>query len=650
MEISDLNANLQEKGLIIATLKDELRKLKGKALVDNVVTSHTITPEMLKIEPIAPRLLNNMIVHSNYLRLTRNKLRFLGKRTCPSINNLNDKLVAATLKNRDKRVRFIEPVTSSRNTNTKTASSSNLVSNIHALSSTGVKPSTSASGLQPSGNTKKDKIHRPLSKHSKLNANFELVCVRCNGCMLSNNHDLCVLNVINDVNAHPKSKSVKKNFKEKSLETNWDYQIGNVKILRVYYVEGLGHKLFSVGKLCDSILKVVFHPHTCFIRNLEGVDLLTGSRGNNLYTLSLEDMMPFSPICLLSKASKTNSWLWHRRLSHMNFGALNHLAIHDALTQACWIEAMQEKLNEFELLEVRELVPRLDKMTFLNGILREEVYVSQPDGFVDKDNPNHLYKLKKALYRLKQAPRTWYDLLLKFLLSKEFSKGTVDPTLFIKRQGEDILLISQSPKGILLNLSKYALESLKKYGMESSDPVDTPMVEKSKLDGDPQGKAVDPTHYRGMVGTLMYLTTTYADTDHASCQDTRRITSGKSLKKYGMESSDPVDTPMVEKSKLDGDPQGKAVDPTHYRGMVGTLMYLTTSRPDLTFVVCMCARYQAKPIEKHLHALMQTLIMLVAKILDEVHLEVCNYWETDLSAGHQKGRKALRYPVRKLNI
>ncbi|GJW93316.1 retrovirus-related pol polyprotein from transposon TNT 1-94 [Tanacetum coccineum] len=173
------------------------------------------------------------------------------------------------------------------------------------------------------------------------------------------------------------------------------------------------------------------------------------------------------------------------------------------------------------------------KTAFLNGILREEVYVSQPDGFVDQDNPNDVYKLKKALYGLKQAPRAWYDLLSKFLLSQEFSKGTVDPTLFIRRQGKDILMISQSPRGIFLNQSKYALESLKKYGMESSDPVDTPMVEKSKLDEDTQGKAVDPTHYRGMVGTLMYL---------------------------------------------------------------------TASRPDLTFVVCMCARYQAKPTEKHLHA------------------------------------------------
>ncbi|GJT72400.1 retrovirus-related pol polyprotein from transposon TNT 1-94 [Tanacetum coccineum] len=151
------------------------------------------------------------------------------------------------------------------------------------------------------------------------------------------------------------------------------------------------------------------------------------------------------------------------------------------------------------------------KMAFLNDILREEVYVSQPDGFVDQDNPNHVYKLKKALYGLKQAPHAWYDLLPKFLLSHEFSKRTVDPTLFISRQGKDILLILQSPRGIFLNQSKYALESLKKHGMESSDPVDTPMVEKSKLDEDPQGKAVDPTHYRGMVGTLMYLTANRPD-------------------------------------------------------------------------------------------------------------------------------------------
>nr|GEZ50388.1 retrovirus-related Pol polyprotein from transposon TNT 1-94 [Tanacetum cinerariifolium] len=195
------------------------------------------------------------------------------------------------------------------------------------------------------------------------------------------------------------------------------------------------------------------------------------------------------------------------------------------------------------------------KTAFLNDNLREEVYVSQPDGFVDPNNPNYMYKLKKALYGLKQASRAWYDMLSSFLLSQDFSKGSVDPTLFIRRNGNDLLLvqiyvddiifaastlelcdlfanlmcskfkmsmlgkisfflgllISQSPRGIFINQSKYALESLKKYGFESCDPVDTPMVEKSKLDEDGEGKAVDPSHYHA-----------FADADHAGCQDTRR--------------------------------------------------------------------------------------------------------------------------------
>ncbi|GJX27073.1 retrovirus-related pol polyprotein from transposon TNT 1-94 [Tanacetum coccineum] len=110
-----------------------------------------------------------------------------------------------------------------------------------------------------------------------------------------------------------------------------DYQIRNVTISRVYYVEGLGHNLFSVGQFCDSDLKVAFQKHICFVCNMEGVDLLSGSRGTNLYSLSIGDMMASSPICLLSKATKTKSWLWHRCLSHLNFGSINHLARHGLL-------------------------------------------------------------------------------------------------------------------------------------------------------------------------------------------------------------------------------------------------------------------------------------------------------------------------------
>ncbi|GKA55524.1 retrovirus-related pol polyprotein from transposon TNT 1-94 [Tanacetum coccineum] len=188
------------------------------------------------------------------------------------------------------------------------------------------------------------------------------------------------------------------------------------------------------------------------------------------------------------------------------------------------------------------------KTAFLNGDLQEEVFVSQPEGFEDPDNPTHVYRLKKALYGLKQAPRAWYDTLSKFLMANNFFKGVVDPTLFTRKSGKHILLmsmmgqmsfflglqVSQSPEGIFINQAKYALETLKKYGMDLSDPVDTPMVDRLKLDEDLLGIPVDQTRFRGMVGSLMYL---------------------------------------------------------------------TASRPDLVFDVCMCARYQDKPTKKHLEAI-----------------------------------------------
>ncbi|GKE19888.1 retrovirus-related pol polyprotein from transposon TNT 1-94, partial [Tanacetum coccineum] len=318
---------------------------------------------------------------------------------------------------------------------------------------------------------------------------------------------------------------------------------------------------------------------------------------------------------------------------------------------------MQEELNEFERLGVWELVPRPDKVMVitlkwiykvkldeLGGILKNkarlvargyrqeegidfeesfapvarleairiflQVYVSQPDGFVDPNNPNHVYKLKKALYGLKQAPRVWYDMLSSFLLSQDFFKGSVDPTLFIRREGKELLLISmmgkisfflglqisQSPRCIFINQSKYALESLKKYSFDTCDPVDTPMVEKSKLDEDKEGKAAWPTEihlhavkriFQYLKGTvnrgLWYLKdslialTAFADAYHGGCQDTRRSTSGSmqflgDRLKYGFDSCDPVDTPVVEKSKLNEDKEGKAVDLSHYRSMIGTLL------------------------------------------------------------------------------
>ncbi|GJU53156.1 putative ribonuclease H-like domain-containing protein [Tanacetum coccineum] len=198
------------------------------------------------------------------------------------------------------------------------------------------------------------------------------------------------------------------------------------------------------------------------------------------------------------------------------------------------------------------------KTAFLYGPLKEEVYVNQPDGFVDPYHPDKVYRLKKALYGLKQAPRAWYDELSNFLVSNGFSKGSIDPTLFITKHGEDILLVQiyvddiifgstnpklskrfgklmhskfdmsmmgelkfflgiqihQSPRGIFINQAKYAQEILKKHGMTSCDSIGTPMATKH-LDADLSGTPVDQTKYRSMVGALMYLTASRPDIVHA---------------------------------------------------------------------------------------------------------------------------------------
>ncbi|GJU94040.1 integrase, catalytic region, zinc finger, CCHC-type containing protein [Tanacetum coccineum] len=131
-------------------------------------------------------------------------------------------------------------------------------------------------------------------------------------------------------------RSLLKNFIEKFMGTvrfgndNFaaitgygDYIQGNITICHVYYVEGLGHNIFSVGQFCDGNLEVAFRSKTCYVRDLEGDDLLTGDRQSNLYTISISDMAASLAVCLMSKATLTKSWLWHRRLSHLNFGTIN---------------------------------------------------------------------------------------------------------------------------------------------------------------------------------------------------------------------------------------------------------------------------------------------------------------------------------------
>nr|GEX88197.1 retrovirus-related Pol polyprotein from transposon TNT 1-94 [Tanacetum cinerariifolium] len=406
-----------------------------------------------------------------------------------------------------------------------------------------------------------------------------------------------------------------------------DYVIGDSVISRVYYMEGFRHNLFFVGQFCDSDLEIAFRKHSCYVRDTDGVELIKGSCGSNLYTISVEDMMKSSPICLLSKASKKimvmapsfkplklrrNRTLVEAALTMLIFLKAPMFLWAEAVATACYAknrslihtchnktpyELVHDKKPDLTFLRVfgalcyptndskdlRKLQPTTDigifvgyapsrkgyqkepeeswklftsvspaiavqvpvisvgtpssttidqdapspshsssssdlqplishqgvtvgstiiednpfttsdndpfarlvakgyrqekgidfeesfspvarieairifitnaasknmtiyqmdvKITFLNEKLKEKVYVSQPEGFVDPDHPTYVYRLKKSMYGLKQAPRTWYDTLSQFLLSNNFSKGAVDPTSFTLKIGKHILLV-----------------------------------------------------------------------------------------------------------------------------------------------------------------------------------------------------------------
>ncbi|GKB74737.1 retrovirus-related pol polyprotein from transposon TNT 1-94 [Tanacetum coccineum] len=379
-----------------------------------------------------------------------------------------------------------------------------------------------------------------------------------------------------------------------------DYMIGDSVVSRAYYVEGLGHNLFSVGQFCDSDLEVAFRKHSCFVRNMDGVDLLKGWRSTNLYTISVDEMLRSSPIWLAPSpvpattyipptdkdleilfqpmfdeyfdqstdsepvptatvvnapivstntsvsttiaqdAPSTSHSLSSSQVHPSVFpqGVAAGPTIEDtSITQAdlhpsvnpvagepssaqstsgdvslaepnqvnqppdhlrkwtkdhpldnivgfedhdnpthvyrlkkalyglkhapmAWYDTLSKFLlannffkgvvdptchQEYSLAIAATknmIIYQMDvKTAFLNGDLQEEVFVSQPEGFEDQDNPTHVYRLKKALYGLKQAPRAWYDTLSKFLLANNFFKGAVDPMLFIRKSGKHILLV-----------------------------------------------------------------------------------------------------------------------------------------------------------------------------------------------------------------
>ncbi|GJW62923.1 retrovirus-related pol polyprotein from transposon TNT 1-94 [Tanacetum coccineum] len=291
-----------------------------------------------------------------------------------------------------------------------------------------------------------------------------------------------------------------------------------------------------------------------------------------------------------------------------------------AITKDCWFQAMQDEIHEFDRLQVWELVPQPDCVMIIalkwiykvkldeygdvlknkarlvakgyrqeEGIDFEESFApvarieairifiaNAAKGFVDPDHPTHVYRLKKALYGLKQAPRAWYDTLSRFLLDNKFSKGAVDPTLFTQKTGKHILLVQIYVDDIIFASTDPKACEIFSYEMSSKFQM-------------------------SMMGQMSFFLGLQVS------QNLGGIFINQS--KFGMDSCDPVDTPMVDRLKLGEGPLRIPVIQTRFRSMVGSLMYLTASRTDLVFVVCMCARYQASPTKKHLEALCRSLVL-----------------------------------------
>ena len=222
------------------------------------------------------------------------------------------------------------------------------------------------------------------------------------------------------------------------------------------------------------------------------------------------------------------------------------------------------------------------KSAFLNGEIAELVFVEQPPGFEDPKNPNHVYKPSKALYGLKQAPRAWYERLRDFLLSKDFKIGKVDTTLFTKIIGDDFFMCPIYVDDIIFGSTNEVF--CKEFGDMISREFEMSMIGELSFFLGLQIKQLKD-------GTFVSQTKYIKDL----------------LKRFGLEDAKPIKTPMATNGHLDLDEGGKPVDLKLYRSMIGSLLYLTASRPDIMFSVCMCARFQAAPKECHLVAVKRIL-------------------------------------------
>nr|GEV37374.1 hypothetical protein [Tanacetum cinerariifolium] len=441
-----------------------------------------------------------------------------------------------------------------------------------------------------------------LVKHFVRNAKFESICAIYNKCLFDANHDMCVIDYVNDVNLRSKSKpkrnEIRKVWKPTGKvfsETRYSWEptgmtftiVGNrFPLTRITSIKVVPPKETTIAPVVTPTLGIlVYSRRPKAIRSISSsskVKIVESKTSNYKEpqqswgsTVSDVHFLLLTITDCLNCSVTLKAYYEEVRISYQTSVARtpqqkgvvkrrNRTLVEAAQTIedlgmlkskadiGIFIEAMQEELNEFERLEVWELVPRPQrvmvitlkwiykvKLDELGSVLKNKARLvargyRQEEGIDFEESFSPVARLEVNCIFIAFAAHMnmiVYQIDVKtaflndILCEEKFTKGTVDPTLFVEREGKNILLmsmmgklsfflrlqISQSPRGIFLNQSKYALESIKKYGMETYEPTDTPMAEKSKLDENLQGKVVDPTRYRKMIGTLMYLTTSRPD-------------------------------------------------------------------------------------------------------------------------------------------
>ncbi|GJS22448.1 retrovirus-related pol polyprotein from transposon TNT 1-94 [Tanacetum coccineum] len=361
-----------------------------------------------------------------------------------------------------------------------------------------------------------------------------------------------------------KTKPIGNNLEDISLENN---QFVNIKESKTHPLENI------IGNLNQRTLRSQAQDKSnffCFISTIEPKNINEALKDKNWVMAMQEELNQF----------KTND-VWERVPNPMDMTIigtkwLGKLIMTENICTVARLESIRILLAYACALDFK--LYQMDvKSAFLNGFINEEVYVAQPLGFIDFAKPNYVYKLKKALYGLKQAPKAWYDRLKAFLIKHNYSIGMVDNTLFTKKKDSNLIIVQIYVDDII-------------FGSTCQEMCDD------------FAKIMHDEFEMSMMGELnFFLGLQIKQLDDGIFFNQSKYIK-KMLKKFGLEDSKPIKTPMSTETKLTRDEEGESVDNTKYRGMIGSLLYLTASRPDIMFSICLCARFQEDPKTSHLEA------------------------------------------------